>query len=120
MLRSANFNDGPTSGFFADSGSLDGDRRRAARCTAASLGGDAVSVFHVGDALPTYFEIQATVKAIKPTAGWKANSYLIFDYQGKTDFKFAGIDVSTNKLVMGHRDAQRLARRRAGAWSPAA
>src|SRR6185295_3810086 len=41
----------------------------------------------------------------KPVGGWAANSYLIFDYQGKADFKFAGIDVSTNKLVMGHRDA---------------
>ena len=26
-------------------------------------------------------------------------------YQGKDDFKFAGLDVSLNKLVMGHRDA---------------
>jgi len=43
--------------------------------------------------------------AIKPTAGWNANSFLIFDYQNKSDFKFAGIDVSLNKLVMGHRDA---------------
>jgi hypothetical protein len=42
---------------------------------------------------------------VKPTAGWSANSYLIFDYQGKDDFKFTGLDVSTNKLVMGHRDA---------------
>ena len=59
--------------------------------------------------------MQASVSAIKPTGGWKANAYLIFDYQAQTDFKFAGIDVSTNKLVMGHRDAQRLARRQAGA-----
>ena len=37
--------------------------------------------------------------------GWKANAYIIFDYQDPTHFKFAGIDVSINKLVMGHRDA---------------
>jgi hypothetical protein len=43
--------------------------------------------------------------AIKPTGGWDANSFIVFDYQGKDDFKFAGLDVSINKLVMGHRDA---------------
>ena len=42
---------------------------------------------------------------IKPLAGWKANAYVIFDYQGPNAFKFAGIDISVNKLVMGHRDA---------------
>ena len=41
----------------------------------------------------------------KPTGGWKANAYVIFDYFCPTDFKFAGIDVSTNKLVIGHRNA---------------
>ena len=30
---------------------------------------------------------------------------MIFDYFSPTDFKFAGIDVSTNKFVMGHRDS---------------
>jgi hypothetical protein len=64
-----------------------------------------VAVYQVGDALPSYFEVLATVKAIKPTSGWNANSYIVFDYQSATNFKFAGIDVSTNKLVMGHRDA---------------
>ena len=38
-------------------------------------------------------------------AGWKANAYIIFDYYSPTDFKFAGIDVSTNKMVIGHRAA---------------
>ena len=41
----------------------------------------------------------------KPTAGWKANAYVIFDYYGPYDFKFAGINVSTDKFEMGHRDA---------------
>ena len=41
----------------------------------------------------------------KATGGWKGNAYVVFDYFGKTDFKFAGIDISTNKLVMGVRDA---------------
>jgi hypothetical protein len=43
------------------------------------------------------------VLAQKPTAGWKANAYVIFDYFTPTDFKFAGIDVSTDKIQMGHR-----------------
>ena len=30
---------------------------------------------------------------------------MIFDYWSPTDFKFAGIDVATNKIVMGHRTA---------------
>ena len=38
----------------------------------------------------------------KPTGGWKANAYVLFDYWSPTDFKFAGIDDSTNKLVIGH------------------
>ena len=41
----------------------------------------------------------------KPTSGWKANAYIIFDYQSPTDFKFAGIDVSNDKIVLGHRTA---------------
>jgi Ca2+-binding RTX toxin-like protein/Ca2+-binding EF-hand superfamily protein len=113
VLRSASF-DGPqattaggfstASGFSPDSGSWT-VQNGALQVAAASLGGDAVSVFEIGDALPGYFEVQASVMAVKPTGGWNANSLIIFDYQSKDDFKFAGIDVSTNKLVMGHRDA---------------
>jgi hypothetical protein len=104
VLRSAAFDSGSLSGLFADSGywfSSGG----ALQVGAQSLGGDAVAVYHVGDQLPGYFEIQASVTAMKPTSGWKANSYIIFDYQSETDFKFAGLDVSLSKLVMGHRDA---------------
>jgi hypothetical protein len=77
----------------------------ALQVAAESPGGDAVSVVEVGEALPSYFEVQLSALAIKPTGGWNANGFIIFDYQGKQDFKFAGIDVSTNKLVMGHRDS---------------
>jgi hypothetical protein len=49
--------------------------------------------------------VLATVKAVKPTQGWNSNSYIVFDYQSQTNFKFAGIDASTNKLVIGHRNA---------------
>jgi Ca2+-binding RTX toxin-like protein len=104
VLRSAGFQDGSMQGFFVDSGSF-AVSSGALQVAATSLGGDAVSVFNVDYALPSYFEMQASVSVIKPTAGWKANSYLIFDYWGEQDFKFAGLDVSNSKLVMGHRDA---------------
>ena len=58
----------------------------------------------VGDPA-VYYEVVARILAVKPTAGWKANAYVIFDYWSANDFKFAGIDVSINKLVMGYRDA---------------
>ena len=45
------------------------------------------------------------IETIKPTGGWKANSYIIFDYVSERDFKFAGLDLAISKLVMGHRDA---------------
>ena len=45
------------------------------------------------------------VAAEKPTAGWNANAYVIFDYYSETDFKYAGINVSNNKIEMGTRDA---------------
>ncbi|MEO5697196.1 MAG: hypothetical protein ABIQ60_08690, partial [Burkholderiaceae bacterium] len=104
VLRSANFNDGAMQALAPDSGSwtVTGGKLQVA---ATSLHEDAVAVYQIGDALPSYYEVQATVQVIKPTGGWKANSYIIFDYHSPTDFKFAGLDVSTNKLVMGHRDA---------------
>ncbi|HEU5192826.1 MAG TPA: hypothetical protein VFX14_24355 [Methylomirabilota bacterium] len=105
VLRSANFNDGQAQGFFADSGTwtVTGGRYQVAPTVS---GGDAVSVFYVDRYVPTYFELQATINAVKPTAGTNANAYLIFDYQSPTNFKFAGINVSTNKLEIGHRNAQ--------------
>ncbi len=104
VLRSATFDNPALTGFFADSGTWS-VQKGVLKVTATSLGGDAVAIFDIGDALPGYFELQATVLANKPTGGWNANSYIIFDYQAADDFKFAGVDVSINKLVMGHRDA---------------
>ena len=104
VLRTANFNSGTADGFAPDSGtwSVTGGRYQVAP---EALGGDAASVFFVDRYIPTYFEMTATIRAVKPTAGYKANAYLIFDYQSPTDFKFAGVNVSTNKLEMGYRDA---------------
>jgi len=102
VLRTSSFNDGQLQGFFVDSGkfSVSGGVLQVA---ANSPQGDAVAVYGIGEALPTYYEMLATIKVIKPTAGWKADAFLVFDYVSKTDFKFAGIDISLNKLVIGHR-----------------
>jgi len=104
VLRSASFDDPVVTGFFTDSGTFSATGGEL-RVTAASTSGDAVSVFEVGDDLPVYFELQATIKIDKPLAGWKGNAYVIFDYVSKYDFKFAGLDAALNKLVVGHRDA---------------
>ena len=102
VLRSADFNDGSMDGFAPDSGTF-AVEAGALDVSAESLGGDAVSVYHVDQQLPAYFEISAFVKTEKAIGGWNANAYIIFDYQSPTDFKFAGIDDSTNKIQMGHR-----------------
>ncbi|HEX4527110.1 MAG TPA: PKD domain-containing protein [Gaiellaceae bacterium] len=103
VLRSADFNDG-TSALVADSGvwTVAGGTLQVA---AASKGKDADAVLYLDQELPTYYELLASVKVQKPTAGWNGNAFMIFDYFGPTDFKFAGIDIAINKVVLGHRDA---------------
>jgi Ca2+-binding RTX toxin-like protein len=102
VLRSATFSSGTAEDFFADSGVFAVDNGTLT-VTASGTGGDAVSVYYVDEYLPIYFEISAQIFLTKPTGGWKANAYVIFDYFSPTDFKFAGVDQSTNKLVMGRR-----------------
>ena len=91
-------------GFAIDSGqyTLSGGAYRLAQ---AKLGVEAVAVFNVDDWLPTYFELKASIFAGKQTGGHKSNACQIFDYQLPNDFKFAGVDVSLNKMVVGHRNA---------------
>ena len=105
VLRSANFNNGAPQGFAADSGTWTVENGRLS-VEPEFVGGDAVSVFYVDNVLPSYFEMQATINAAKRTGLYDSNAYVIFDYQGKDDFRFAGIDNMINKLVMGHRNAQ--------------
>jgi Ca2+-binding RTX toxin-like protein len=104
VLRRADFNSGSMQGFSADSGiwQVQGG---SLYTQSVSTTGDAVTIYHVGEQLPSYYELQATINAVKPTGGWKANSYVIFDYHSPTDFKFAGINVSLDKIQLGHRDA---------------
>jgi Ca2+-binding RTX toxin-like protein len=103
VLRSTDFNNG-VSPLVADSGSWVVSNG-SLQVAAASKGLDADAIIYLDQELPTYFELLATVTVQKPTAGWNANAFLIYDYFGPTDFKFAGIDVAANKAVLGHRDA---------------
>ena len=105
VLRTANFNTGTAQGFTPQVGTFAVANNRYEVAPATS-GGDAISLFNQADTvIPIYFEMQATINALKPTGGASANAYLIFDWQSNTDFKFAGINVSNNKLEMGHRTA---------------
>jgi hypothetical protein len=104
LLRAADFNMGVSEGFAADSGTWAVSAGRL-EVAPETLGADAVSVFYVDEWIPKYFEITATINAAKPVAGYKANTYLIFDYHSSTDFKYAGVNISTDKLEMGYRDA---------------
>src|SRR6185436_12839087 len=95
VLRGANFNNGNVDNFAVDSGTFTavGGRLQVAP---TAMGQDAAAVFYVDAYMPNYFEVSATINAGKPTAGWKSNAYVIFDYQSPTDFKFAGVNISTN------------------------
>jgi hypothetical protein len=103
VKRTADFNGGPDGAFHSDSGvwNVNGGRLEVAP---EALGGDAVSVFYIDDYLPQYFEIKATINGGKPIQGFKSNAFIIFDYYGPTDFKYAGINISNDKLEMGYRD----------------
>ena len=105
VLRTANFNDGTTTGFAPDSGVWEVSGATL-QVSAGSLGKDAASVLYVDQTLPLYYELLAQVLIQKPTGGWGANAYVIFDYFSPTDFKFAGLDAAMNKAVLGHRTAQ--------------
>ena len=102
VLRTAGFNDYDTQIAYTASGVFEIENN-VLKVTADSLGGDAVSVLALDEYLPSYFEVAATISMEKPTGGWKANSYIIFDYQDETNFKFAGIDASRDKIELGHR-----------------
>ena len=104
MLRSADFNDGAMQAFVRDTGAF-AVSGGVLEVAAESQGQDAAAVWYTDAYLPIFYEIHARVLMEKATGGWKANAYVIFDYFSPTDFKFAGIDDSTNKLVMGYRDA---------------
>ncbi|MEA3511223.1 MAG: hypothetical protein U9R51_07290, partial [Actinomycetota bacterium] len=103
VLRYEDFGDGVSALFAVEAGDWEVINGRYQ--STAQVGSDAVSVFYVDYLVPNYFEIVATMSADKPTGGFDANAYVIFDYVSPTDFKFAGIDVKLDKIQIGHRTA---------------
>jgi hypothetical protein len=103
-LRGVDFNDGSLQGFAVDSGSWTVANGQL-QVGAGSLGQDATAVYYIDKYLPIFYEIVASISTQKPIQGWSSNSFVLFDYWSPTDFKFAGFDVATNKMVIGHRNA---------------
>ena len=113
VKRSADFGDGTLQTFAVDSG-VWSVSAGVLTVAAQSQGQDAAAVWYHDQYLPVYYELFGRISIKKPTGGWKGNAYAIFDYFGPTDFKFAGLDDASNKLVIGYRDATRLAPRHVG------
>ena len=113
VKRSADFSDGTMQTFAVDSG-VWAVSSGVLTVAAQSQGQDAAAVWYHDQYLPVYFELFGRIQLTKPTAGWKGNAYAIFDYFGPDDFKFAGLDDASNKLVIGHRDDDRVAPRHMG------
>ena len=96
------FDDGVADFFDVDSGvwTVTAGRYRVE----PSIGSNAISTIRIGEALPANLELQATISG-ESVAGYYHNVLLVFDYQGETDFKFAGAYVGGNRWVIGRRTA---------------
>ncbi|MCP4713074.1 MAG: calcium-binding protein [Planctomycetes bacterium] len=55
--------------------------------------------------VPEYVEVQSETIIQKASSGTLTNSYFVFDYQDENNFKFAGISAKSNRLKIGHRNA---------------
>ena len=51
--------------------------------------------------MPEQYEVVAKVKAVNTTHAWH-DGFIVFDYQGPNDFKYAGMFVGQNQFVIGH------------------
>lgn len=102
IMRRELFQDAATTGFAADVGTFTvaGGEMEA---TPEALDTETVSLFHLDALQPDYMEILVTADADKDKKGWNSNAYVIFDYQGPENFKFAGINPGIDKIQIGHR-----------------
>ena len=103
VLRTSDFNNNSGDIFVRDSGNMtvQGGQLTLAATSNTTQGS---AIYNLDEYLPIYYEVSAQVSAAKPIGGAKANAYIIFDYQSDVDFKYAGINISTNKIEMGYRD----------------
>jgi hypothetical protein len=100
VLRSANFSgNGPTAMFVsAGTWTVSGGAYQNASST---VSGDNVSLFDLNTWLPSYYEVQTTLKIYSGAS--QNDGFIIFDYQSATDFKYAGLDALNNLLKIGQR-----------------
>ena len=68
----------------------------------AAAGGDAISLLQTAATLPANYQFDAVMRS--KNSGAKQNMYMVFDYQGPTDFKYAGAAVGSGKWKIGHCD----------------
>ncbi|MBN1343362.1 MAG: carbohydrate binding domain-containing protein, partial [Phycisphaerae bacterium] len=67
------------------------------------IGQDGVAVLHFDEPLPEGFQIDVTLIA-ENAPGQYQNGFVIFDYHGPNDFKFAGARVGADYWTIGHYD----------------
>src|SRR6185503_4137614 len=101
VLVGMNFAEANAAAFFPDVGAWNAVNDRYQANPAS--GRDAVSLLYTGEDLPDYLEIMAVINANNAKSGFRSNAYIIFDYQGAKDFKFAGVDLAQGKLRIGQR-----------------
>ncbi len=64
---------------------------------------DGVATFLLSETLPGELELSAVFNADDTGPGRLSNAFLIFDYHGPTDFKFAGAYAGVNQWLIGRR-----------------
>jgi hypothetical protein len=100
ILKSASLT-GQVTSFFPDSGTWSSSS--SGYTGSAAAGSDAVSLLYLDQWQPNYLEFYGTVRL--GGANNRKNGFLIFDYQSPTNFRYAGIDGTSNLLRIGQRTA---------------
>ncbi len=60
-----------------------------------------IAVVELEGPLSEGFEVEADVESLEAAERYN-NAYIVFDYSGPDDFKFAGTDMTTGQWVIGH------------------
>jgi hypothetical protein len=90
---------GSVTSFFPDSGTWSSGS--GGYTGSAAVGSDAISLLYLDQWQPSYLEFLGTVKL--GGANKRTNGFLIFNYKSPTDFRYAGVDGTSNLLRIGHR-----------------